>query len=84
MNQQSNQAVASKNFPNLDEATAKTLLREGSIGRQRQSGNLSSDQEQDIRMGKQDQSIGYDDAVYALTNADKVWPAVEQSIGKQT
>jgi hypothetical protein len=40
MNQQDNTAVASKNFPNLDETTAKALLREGSIGRQRQSGNL--------------------------------------------
>ncbi len=84
MNQQDNTAVASKNFPNLDETTAKALLREGSIGRQRQSGNLTADQEQAIRMGKQDQSIGYDDAVFALTNADQVWPAVEQNIGKQT
>jgi hypothetical protein len=35
-------------------------------------------------MGKQDQSIGYDDAVFALTNADQVWPAVTENIGKQT
>lgn len=84
MNEQSGAATASKQFQSLDTNTAKALLREGSIGRQRQSGDLSPDKEQDIRMGKQDQSIGYDDAVFALTNADKVWPAVEQSIGKQT
>jgi len=84
MNQQSNAATASKQFQNLDTDTAKALLREGSISRQRQSGNLTPDKEQEIRMGKQDQSIGYDDAVFALTNADKVWPAVENSIGKQT
>lgn len=71
-------------FKSLDHNTAKALLREGSIGRQTQSGSLSPDQVEGIRMGKQDQSIGYDDAVFALTNAETIWPQVQQSIGKQT
>lgn len=84
MNHSNSDTLNSKSFQNLDPDTAKAFLREASIGRQRQSGDLSPDTEQAIRMGKQDQSIGYDDAVYALTNAQNVWPAVEQALGKQT
>lgn len=82
--QQSGSAVMDRAFTNLDQPTAQALLREASIGRQQQSGRLSAEDEENIRMGRQDQSIGYDDAVFALTNIEKVWPQVQQSLGKQT
>lgn len=71
-------------FKNLDHQTAQTLLREASIGRQRQQGSISKEQEEGIRMGKQDQSIGWDDAVYALTNAETLGSQVQAGFAKQT
>ena len=73
----------SQSFQSIDERTATALLREGAIGRQQQSGSLSPDVEEGIRMGKQDQSLGFDDAVYALTNAESIWPKVHESLGVQ-
>jgi hypothetical protein len=71
-------------FRNLDEQTARALLTEASIDRQRQSGSLSSQQEQDIRADRQGQSIGAEDAIYAFTNLETLMPKVEQSLGRQT
>lgn len=77
------QSGSQQQFQSIDERTATAFLREGSIGRQQQSGSLAPDVEEGIRMGQQDQSLGFDDAVYALTNADKVWPKVHESLGSQ-
>lgn len=65
---------------NIDADTAKSLLREAAIGRQQQSGSFMPEQAAKFRSGENDRSIGFDDAVYALTHADKVWSA----LGKQT
>ncbi len=64
-------------FSNLDEKTADQVLREASVLRQQQVGSLSNTDIDNIRMGKQDQSLGFDDARYALVNAEKVIPAAE-------
>ena len=71
-------------FPSLDERQARAFLREGYIDRQTQQGtSLSTDKIEDVRMGRQDQSLTGDDAVHALQNAERLWPQVEQQIGMQ-
>lgn len=74
--------MTEQKFTNLDEKSAVAFLRESSIQRQHQA--LSDDQVSDIRSGKQDQSLGYDDAIFGLTNANAVWPQVQQQMGKQS
>lgn len=69
-------------FQSLDENTASAFLRESHIARQQQS--LSEEQVSEIRQGRQDQSLGFEDAVYGLTNADNIWPQVETQMGKQS
>lgn len=73
----------SKTIHNLEPQMAQALLREATIGRQQQSGSLTDEKINSIRLGQQDQSIGFEDALYALTNADSVWDQAEQQIGKQ-
>lgn len=77
------QSTRSQTIHNLEPQMAQALLREASIGRQQQSGNLTQDKIESIRLGKQDQSIGFDDAVYALTNADSVWDQAQAQVGQQ-
>ncbi len=69
-------------FQSLDDASARAFLRESHIDRQQQA--LSPDQQQEVRIGKQDQSLGFEDAVHGLTNADRIWPQVQNQMGKQT
>lgn len=65
---------------NLTTDVASAVLRQAYIDRQQQSGTLDPSQVEDIRMGKQDQSIGFEDAAYALTNAESVWPKAQQGL----
>ena len=74
--------MKNQQFQSLDNASATAFLREAHIDRQQQS--LSSQQVEDVRLGKQDQSLGFDDAIYGLTNADRIWPQVETQMGKQS
>lgn len=69
-------------FQSLDNDTATAFLRESYIDRQQQS--LSAQQVEDVRLGKQDQSLGFDDAIHGLTKADRIWPQVENQMGKQS
>lgn len=71
-------------FPKLDDKLAASVLREASIGRQQQSGNLDPSQVDAIRKGSQDQAIGWDDAMYALTHFDVVGQKAQQGMGSQT
>lgn len=66
---------------NLSPDVATAVLRQAYIDRQQQSGTLDPSVIDDIRMGKQDQSIGFDDAAYALTNAEVVWGKAQQDLG---
>lgn len=68
-------------FQPLDQNTATAFLRESAVQRQQQSGKIDQSKIESIRNGQQDQSLGMDDAVYGLTNADKVWDGL--SAGKQ-
>lgn len=71
-------------FPKLDTKLAASVLREASIGRQQQAGTLDPSQVESIRKGDQDQSIGWDDAMYALENFDVVGQKAHESMGQQT
>ena len=71
-----------KSLSNLDDRGATALLREASIERQTQSGTLDPSNVEPIREGKQDQSIGFDDAKFALVHADTLWDKAQQSMTK--
>lgn len=68
-------------FTNLDETSAKKLLRTAHIDRQTQSGSLDPNQIDDIQQGKMDQSIGFEDASYALQNVERLWDKSQQADG---
>lgn len=65
-------------FSNLDDRTADQVLREASILRQQQAGSLDQSDIENIRMGKQDQSLGLEDAKYAFTHAEQVVPKAQE------
>jgi hypothetical protein len=68
-------------FGTVDDNLATAILREAAIGRQQQAGSLEPSAVEDIRMGKQDQSIGFEDAKFALQNADHLWGKAQQVMG---
>lgn len=68
-------------FTNWDPKLATAALREASIGRQQQAGALDQESVEAIRSGKHDAAIGFEDAMYALTNAETVGQQAQQSLG---
>ncbi len=68
-------------FTNWDPKLATAALREASIGRQQQAGSLDDSQVESIRAGTMDHKIGFDDAVFALTNAETIGVKAQQSLG---
>lgn len=69
-------------FQSLDDNSARAFIRESYIDRQKQA--LSEDDVSAVRLGQQDQSLGFEDAIHGLTNADRIWPQVQTQMGKQT
>lgn len=68
-------------FANWDKNLAGSFLREASIGRQQQAGSLDPSDVEAIRSGSMDHKIGFDDAVFALTNAETIGQKAQQSLG---
>jgi hypothetical protein len=67
----------------INDDLATSMLREASIGRQQQAGSLDPSQVETIRQGGQDQSIGFEDAKYALQHADVLWGKAQQAVGQK-
>lgn len=67
---------------NVTDELATAMIREASIGRQQQAGTLDPKQIESIRQGSQDQSLGFEDAKYALQHADVVWDKAQQSMSE--